>query len=55
MSDEISLTTLSDIPTVRLDELPMTILDDIQDSMDPNASVNRVVILDEIRRNVEFR
>lgn len=55
MSDEVPLTILSDIPMVRLDELPMTILDEIQDSMDPNASVNRVVILDEVRRNVEFR
>jgi len=52
---EIPLTTLSDIPCVRLDEFSVSIMDDIQSSMDPNDPVNRVVILDEIRRNVEYR
>jgi hypothetical protein len=52
---EIPLTVLSDIPTERLDEIPISIMDEIQSSMDPNEPVNRVVILDEIRRNIEYR
>jgi hypothetical protein len=52
---EISLTVLSDIPVERLDEFPISIMDNIQSSMDPNEPVNRVIILDEIRRNIEYK
>ena len=50
--NEISLTRLDDVPVTRLDEIPIAILDDIQSSMDPNALVNRVFIMDVERRNV---
>ncbi len=51
--NKFSLRRLDDIPVTRLDDFPITILDDIQSSMDPNELVNRVVILDDVRRNVE--
>ena len=50
--NEFSLTRLDNIAVKRLDELPVTILDDIQSSMDPNELVNRVFIMDVERRNV---
>ena len=50
--NEIPMTRLDDIPVTRLDDFQITILDDIQSWMDPSALVNRVVILDEERRNV---
>jgi hypothetical protein len=49
--NEFSLRRLDDIPVSRLDDFSITILDDIQSSMDPNELVNRVVILDDERRN----
>jgi hypothetical protein len=53
MDDEFQLTRLDDVSVTRLDDFPIAILDDIQSSMSPNALVNRVVILDSERRNVE--
>ena len=52
MNDYIPMTRLDDIPVTRLDSIPIRILDDIQSSMDPNALVNRVFMMDEERRNV---
>jgi len=52
MNDYISMTRLDDLPVTRLDSIPIRILDDIQSSMDPNASVNRVFMMDAERRNV---
>jgi hypothetical protein len=53
MDDDIPITFLSEVSTTRLDDIPIKILDEIQSSMDPNALVNRVVILDAERRNVQ--
>jgi len=50
--DDFSTTMLCDIPMTRLDNIQITILDDIQSSMDPNAPVNRVFRMDSDRRNV---
>jgi len=50
--NEIPLTRLDDFSVTRLDYIPIAILDDIQSSMDPNALVNRVFIMDVERRNV---
>jgi len=53
MDDFTPITRIDDFPVTRLDEIPIHILDDIQASMDPNALVNRVFMLDSQRRNVQ--
>jgi hypothetical protein len=50
--EEIPITRLDDIPVTRLDNIPISILDDIQSSMDPNALVNRVVIIESEERDI---
>jgi hypothetical protein len=51
--NEFPLTRLDDVSVTRLDDVPITILDDIRTEMGPDALVNRVVILDAERRNVQ--
>ena len=51
MSD-ILVTRLDNIPITRLDAIPITILDEIQSQMDPDALVNRIVIVESIERNI---
>ena len=43
---------MSDILVTRLDIIPITILDQIQSQMDPDALVNRVVIVESIERDI---
>ncbi|MGV8141113.1 MAG: hypothetical protein ACP5NW_01575 [Candidatus Woesearchaeota archaeon] len=52
MSDYIPLRRLDDIPVTRLDPIPVRILDDIQSSISPNELVNRVFMMDSVRRNI---
>jgi|GEM_PF-1625411 len=52
MDDNIPVTRLDNVPITRLDFIPISILDDIQSMMSPNASVNKVFILDKERKNI---
>ena len=53
MMNEFSLTRLDDISITRLDNIPITILDEIQ-TLDPNALVNRVFMMQSIEKNISI-